>query len=124
MITALEQVKIIILYALLGLFVSSTFDTFCFLVKGLKLIIRYILELLYWCLIIYISSIFIIRNTSHYITLYSILFFIIGVFLYYCLISKHYHKNLSLLKKSGKKIILVLYPLLFPLELCKLLHKK
>ncbi len=124
MINALEQLKIIFLYILLGLFVSTTFDSFSFLVKGIKLIFKYILELIYWILVTYISVSFIIKNTAHYITLYSILFFIIGVFIYYCLISKHYLKHLNILKSSGKKIVLFLYPILFPLEIWKVLSAK
>lgn len=124
MITALEQLKIIFLYILLGLFVSSTFDSFSFLVQSFKQIFKYILELIYWLLVTYISVSFIIKNTAHYVTLYSILFFIIGVFIYYCLISKHYLKHLNILKSSGKKMILFLYPLLFPLELVKFLINK
>ena len=80
MISAAEQVKIIIFYIIFGIFIGITFDTLRILTFNDKtkkrLILSYFCEITYWILISYICTLFIIKNTSHYITIYSILFFV------------------------------------------------
>lgn len=121
MITGIEQVKLIILYILLGMFIAITFDTFICIIRNdktkTKLIISYILELIYWVLIIYISSLYIIKNTSLYISLYGIFFFVLGTFIYYSFLHKSFSTTLYNYKHNGKKILIIIFPLLFPIEL-------
>lgn len=128
MINALEQLKLIILYILLGIFSTICFDTFRFFIFSNKskkrLILSYLLEILFWIFIIYINYIFIINNTSEYITIYSILLLFFGVFLYYTFIQDSYRIRLIFIKSKGKKIIIFLYPLLLPIDLIKWIIKK
>ena len=121
MISATEQIKIIILYIIFGTFIGITFDslkilTFNNRTKRMQ-IISYIIEVIYWIVITYICALFIIKNTSIYITVYSILFFVIGIFIYYSILQKSYNKNFTHIKKYCKDIITKIIPLLLPLEL-------
>lgn len=120
MISAAEQVKIIIFYIIFGIFIGITFDTLRILTSNDKtkkrLILSYFCEITYWILISYICTLFIIKNTSHYITIYSILFFVIGIFIYYSLLQKGYQKNFLNIKKQIVRIFKMLIPLLLPLE--------
>lgn len=128
MISATEQIRIIILYILFGIFIGITFDSLKMLTFNNKTkrmqIISYIIEVIYWVVISYICALFIIKNTSIYITVYSILFFVIGIFIYYSLLQKSYNKNFTYIKKYCKNIISKIIPLLLPLELFNYFLKK
>lgn len=117
MIPVSEQIKIIIYYLLFGMFIGVTFDTLKLLTKNRKLYLKYILETIYWISLIYIASLFIIKNTSHYITLYVVIIFILGIYLYYLLLSKSNKNNIYEVLPYISKFLKIMYIYLLPIEL-------
>ena len=117
MIPVSEQIKIIIYYLLFGMFIGVTFDTLKLLTKNRKLYLKYILETIYWISLIYIASLYIIKNTSHYITLYVVIIFILGIYLYYLLLSKSNKNNIYEVLPYISKFLKTMYRYLLPIEL-------
>ena len=117
MIPVSEQIKIIIYYLLFGMFIGVTFDTLKLLTKKRKLYLKYILETIYWLSLIYIASLYIIKNTSHYITLYVVIIFILGIYLYYLLLSKSNKNNIYEVLPYISKFLKIMYRYLLPIEL-------
>ena len=117
MIPVSEQIKIIIYYLLFGMFIGVTFDTIKLLTKNRKLYLKYILETIYWISLIYIASLYIIKNTSHYITLYVVIIFILGIYLYYLLLSKSNKNNIYEVLPYISKFLKIMYRYLLPIEL-------
>lgn len=124
MINIYEQLQIIFYYVLLGMFIASTFDILKLLTNNSKLYIKYISQAIYWVSLIYISTLYIIKYTSHYLTLYTILFFIIGIYLYYILLSNSNNNNILYIKPYLKKILILLYTWLLPIDLLKYIKYK
>jgi len=124
MINIYEQLQIIFYYVLLGMFIASTFDILKLLTNNSKLYIKYISQAIYWVSLIYISTLYIIKYTSHYLTLYTILFFIIGIYLYYILLSNSNNNNILYIKPYLKKILILLYTWLLPIDLLKYVKYK
>lgn len=123
MITIYEQARIIILYIIFGIFSSIIYDTFSLLTIKVKKIIKYIIEIALWLVVTYISTMFIIKNTSIYITLYVFVFFIIGLMIYYFLLKASYRKSLLTTFSFLRKIFLVLYRIVLPLEIINFIKK-
>lgn len=123
MITVYEQIEIIIYYLLLGMFIGITFDIIKIITKNKKLYLKYIVEFIYWISLIYISSLYIIKNTSHYITLYVIFIFVFGIYLYYILLSTANRKNINMLIPILKKILKSTVNIVLPIELYKYIYK-
>lgn len=94
MISLLEQLLIIIHCFLIGLFLGITYDSLTIIIGKKKLIIKYIIELCYWFLIIFIVTKYIINNINYSIRIYSIIFFIIGIIVYYLTIAKKHRLRL------------------------------
>lgn len=126
MISVYEQIKIIILYILLGIFLGLMYSTINFFVSSLKRYLRYIIELISYLVLIIVSTFYIIKNTDYYLGIYCIIFITFGVLLFYTLIFKNYshtlnnfknylHKNKYLLNKLFR----FFKTFLFPIELFK-----
>lgn len=99
MISLFEQFLIIIHCFLIGLFLGITYDSLTIITGNKKILIKYIIELGYWFLIIFIVIKYIIQNVNYSIRIYSIIFFILGTLVYY----------LTLAKKHRIRIYIFLY---------------
>lgn len=118
--TLYEQLLIIIHCFLIGLFLGITYDSLTIILKNKKLIIRYIIELCYWFLIIFITTKYIINNINYQIRLYSIIFFIVGIIIYYIFLSKKHRIRLYIgLFYLKYKIFPFLKKTLLPIDLIK-----
>lgn len=124
MITAFEQFKIIIYYILFGMFIACTFDFLGLLTYKSKLFMKYIYQLIYWICLIYIATIYIINNTSHYITLYSIFLFITGIIIYYSFIANYNKSNILIIIPYLKKLYQISIIIFIPITLFKYLLSK
>ena len=87
MIPLSNQLLIIIHCLLIGLFLGISYDSISIVLnnklKKKNIIICYIIELVYWFLIVYLVSKYIIKNINYQIRIYTIVFFIFGIILYY-----------------------------------------
>lgn len=124
MISVYEQMKILILYTLLGLFLGIMHSSISFITKNFKLLLKYLFESISYLLLIIISSIFIINNTDLYLGIYSIVFITVGLLLFYIFIYKSYISNLNkisiyLVKNKDKyhKVLGYIKNILLPVEL-------
>lgn len=125
MISLYEQVLIIIHCFIIGLFLGITYDSLnvinnviCNKKSFKSLIIKYIIELCYWFLIVFITIKYIIKNINYQIRVYTVLFFIIGVIIYYQFLAKKHRIRLYFIVYLLKnKINPFLKKVLLPSEL-------
>lgn len=122
--TLYEQLLIIFYYLLLGTFCAITYDTLKIIIKKIPLFFRYLIEFLYWLLLIYMITIFIIKNIYGYVRIYTILFFVIGITLYYLFLAKKYIIQLNkIIIVFKNKILPIIIFISFPKEIIILIKK-
>ena len=97
MIPLYTQCLIILHCYLIGLFLGITYDSISIILKNKKIIVRYLIEIIYWFLITFITIRYIINNINYAIRLYTIIFFIIGIISYYYLLAKPHRIRLYFL---------------------------
>lgn len=110
-----EQILLIFHYLLIGFFFGISYDSLDIVLEKKRLLVKYLIEAIFWIIIISIITIYIIKNVNGYIRLYSILFFILGVVLYYLLLAKKHQTRMRILcyfwkKKITPIIVLIIYP--------------
>ncbi len=124
MISYLEQIKLIIYFLIFGAFLGVTLDTIKYIIKNENIIVRYVLEILYWGIILIIAYLYIVKVQEGFINIYTIIFYIGGFILYYLLISQSHHnvidKGIYIYNKYIKKILI---DLLYPKELMHILMR-
>ena len=124
-----EQIKLIIYYFILGMFISIILNLSRRLTDKIKSPFNYIIQILFWLIIIILTTLFIISNTAHYLGLYSIIFVIIGMIIYDFFLEKnllHLSKNqefITFMIKTKKIIKSILLGILIPFEIIKYLKK-
>lgn len=112
MYTIKEQIQIIIYFLIFGIFSISMYRIFCYFIERIKLkkIIKYIFELIFWIFLIYVSCKYLLSSTKGYIPFYGIIFFVLGIVLYFYLLDKKMYKNLDIVScYIGKIFSEVLY---------------
>ncbi len=122
MYTFYEQLVMIIYFILYGMFLIISYDILNYYLN--KLVIRkliyYLVEAIYWVVIIIISLLFMLRVTKGYIPLYTFLFFIVGIIIYLLYIQKSFLVDLKrfdlIFSKILVKIIKVIWNFIFPKE--------
>lgn len=108
--TLKEQITMIFLFIIMGIFISMVLDTIHTLLSKIN-IINYIVQIILWCIMTIICIKLINRISDGYFPLYTIMFFVIGYVVYYKLFSKQYIKILLKIKKCKKVILLALFPI-------------
>lgn len=108
--TLKEQIIMIFLFIIMGIFISIVLDTIHTLLSKIN-IINYIVQIMLWFIMTIICIKLINRISDGYFPLYTIMFFVIGYVVYYKLFSKQYIKILLKIKKCKKVILLALFPI-------------
>lgn len=125
MIPLFNQLLIIIHCFIIGLFLGVTYDSLSIILKKKNIIIRYLIELGYWFLIVYLITKYIINNINYNIRIYTIVFFIIGILLYYFFLAKKHRNTLYYIIIFCKvKLIPFIKKTLLPIELILFLKPK
>lgn len=91
MISYIEQIKLIIYFIIFGSFLGVTLDTIKYIIKNENIFVRYVLELIYWVIILLIAYLYIVKVQNGFINIYTIIFYIFGFIAYYLLISSSHH---------------------------------
>lgn len=105
-----EQIKMIIYFIILGIFLSIMFDTINTLFNKIKLS-NYILQFLSWIVVTIISIKYIDKISNGYFPVYIILFFLVGYIVYRKCLSKYYIKILLKIKGYKRIITLAIFPI-------------
>lgn len=105
-----EQIKMIIYFIILGIFLSIMFDTINTLFNKIKLS-NYILQFLSWIMVTIISIKYIDKISNGYFPVYIILFFLVGYIVYRKYLSKYYIKILLKIKGYKRIITLAIFPI-------------
>lgn len=105
-----EQIKMIIYFIILGIFLSIMFDTINTLFNKIKLS-NYILQFLSWIVVTIISIKYIDKISNGYFPVYIILFFLVGYIVYRKYLSKYYIKILLKIKGYKRIITLAIFPI-------------
>lgn len=105
-----EQIKMIIYFIILGIFLSIMFDTINTLFNKIKLS-NYILQFLSWIVVTIISIKYIDKISNGYFPVYIILFFLVGYIVYKRYLSKYYIKILLKIKGYKRIITLAIFPI-------------
>lgn len=87
--TLREEIHIIILLVIYGIYISSYYDVVTLTILGIKnKITKIIIEILLCIFQIYLSYLFIFKIQDGYIPIYFLLFILVGVLIYYFLRNK------------------------------------
>ncbi len=110
MISYIIQIKLIFYFILYGGFVGVTFDTMKYITKEIGFLLKYVLELIYWVIIMIITYYYIINVQKGFINIYTIVFYMLGFISYYVVLSETHQNRIKLLincyQKYLKKILL------------------
>lgn len=113
MISYTEQIKLIIYFIIFGSFLGVTLDTIKYITKNENILVRYVLEIIYWAIILLIAYLYIVKVQNGFINIYTIFFYIFGFVGYYLLISGSHHnvidKGIYIYNKYIKSIIRELF---------------
>ena len=113
MISYIEQIKLIIYFIIFGSFLGVTLDTIKYIIKNENIIVRYVLEFIYWVIILLIAYLYIVRVQNGFINIYTIIFYILGFTSYYLILSSSHHniidKGIYIYNRYIKKIIKELF---------------
>jgi len=118
----LEQLRIIILFIALGIFMSIMID-FIDLFRSKNKVLTFILQIVLWFIVAIIVCKFVLNISKGYLPIYTFLFFILGYIIYRYL----FRKKLVVSFKKIKKVFLekrgFFSMLLLPKELYKFILK-
>ena len=118
----LEQLRIIILFISLGIFMSIMID-FIDLFRSKNKVLTFILQIVLWFIVAIIVCKFVLNISKGYLPIYTFLFFILGYIIYRYL----FRKKLVVSFKKIKKVFLekrgFFSMLLLPKELYKFILK-
>jgi|GEM_PF-756261 len=120
MISFREQVILIIYFLIFGMFLGAMFDILHYFLRRVKVkqIISYIIELIFWICMVIIACLYMLKVSEGYLTIYTFLFFFIGVVIYVYLLREDFKKNINsvvifigkIYRKYKKTIYLLIYP--------------
>ena len=122
MYTIKEQVAIILYFLIFGIFTVTMYRIFSYFINKTrkKKVFKYIIELLFWMLLIYFSSRYLLVSTKGNIPLYGILFYILGIAIYFILLDKSMYVNLDFI---GRYLLIVIQELLYSKEVMIVVKK-
>src|SRR5690554_3396928 len=119
MISFREQVILIIYFLIFGMFLGAMFDILHYFLRRVKVkqIISYIIELIFWICMVIIACLYMLKVSEGYLTIYTFLFFFIGVVIYVYLLREDFKKNINsvvifigkIYRKYKKTIYLLIY---------------
>lgn len=124
-----EQIAIIIYFLVFGIFTITTYTIFSFFLNKTKMkkVFLYIIEFIFWCLLTYLASRYLLSSTKGYLPLYGICFYIVGIVIYMYLLDKTFKKDLERLYKLFsflcKKTNRIWSTILLPKEIIDLFKK-
>ena len=125
MIPYTEQIRLICYFVIFGLFVGATFDTLKYAIQNYVLLIRYVLEIIYWGIILIITYYYIINVQKGFINFYTVIFYVLGFISYYLILSQTHQERLEIMKNIYKKYLKdLIIEILIPIELFKVVIKK
>jgi len=120
MITFQNQIVYIVYFLLLGMFlgINNDFLQHCLKQWRVKTIPGYIIQSIYWLGLVYVSCLYIFKISEGLISIYTFVFFFIGVLIYNIFLQKAFLINLNFINKHTSKtykqikpwIIFALYP--------------
>lgn len=119
MIYTVKEQAILILYCILfGAGIAIVYDMISYYLSKLKIVIRYILEFIFWILLTFIASRFMLKNSDGYLPIYTFVFYTIGILLYFIFGSKQYIEYFDRLnqytylffKRIRSTIIIIILP--------------
>ncbi|MDD4076375.1 MAG: spore cortex biosynthesis protein YabQ [Bacilli bacterium] len=129
MITFKNQIIYIVYFLLFGIFLAITYDILHYYLKrwNVKMLVGYIVQLLYWLGLVAISCLYAFRVSEGMISIYTFSFFFLGVLTYYFFLRNNLYKDLSRINYGFGKIYKTiknwLIELIYPRELLFLLIK-
>lgn len=105
-----EQVKMMIYFLTIGMFLGIMWDTIhTFFYKNR--LNDYMIQFTCWCIVIVVVLKSIDSVSWGYITIYTFMFFIIGYYVYIRFLSSSFIKILLKIKKYSKGFMLALFPI-------------
>lgn len=120
MINFKEQVILIIYFLIFGMFLGAMFDILHYFLKRIKLkqIISYFIQLVFWMFMVVIICLYMLRISGGYFTIYSFLFFFLGIVIYNIFLRKNFLINLNrfatqslkIYRRLKKIIIVIVFP--------------
>lgn len=125
-----EEVYISIYLVSFGIYIISTYDVFYIVLSYLRInnIIKKIIEVIFCLINIYITYLFSYNLSNGYIPIYFILFFIVGVVIYYKFLSMKLqitiNKIMFILRLICRKYCSKFLSVLFPLKICRIIKNK
>jgi len=129
MLSFQEQIVLIVYFLIFGMFLGAMYDILHYFLSKvkLKLIVSYLIELIYWIFLVIIACLYMIKISEGYLTIYAFLFFFIGVVIYSSLMRANFKKNLEMvviyIRKVWKKIKKTILYLIYPKEVFIFLKK-
>lgn len=120
MISFRDQVILVIYFLIFGMFLSAMFDILHYFLRKfkLKLVLSYIIESIFWILMVVIACLYMLKVSDGYLSIYTFGFFFLGVVIYTYFLRDNFKNNLNLfvvfigriINRFKKTIILVVYP--------------
>lgn len=97
MYTIVEQIAIIIYFLIFGIFSVTMYKMFGYFLNKLRVkkILAYILEIIFWIFLTFISCKYLLATVSGYLPFYGIVFYIGGIVIYFYLLDKKMYKDLD-----------------------------
>lgn len=128
-ITFFEQLIMILYFIIFGMFLMILYDILNFyIVKWrFKIYINFLIETLFWLVMIFVACAFMLRVSKGYIPLYTFIFYLVGVVLYQSLFKKIFLKDLVYFDRVLSKVLSIIWRFLkeifFPREVYLYLKK-
>ena len=124
MISYVEQIRLIIYFLIFGYFIGCTYDTLKFFINKINIVFHYVLESVYWVIILVIAYHYIIKVQKGFINIYTIIFYILGLLFYYVVFRKwHFNTLKNIANYFNKFIKKILKEMFFSDEIIKGLKK-
>lgn len=120
MITFRDQIILIIYFSLFGMFLAVMYDILNFYLNKFKvrLIIGYIIQLVYWIGLVVLACLFMLKVSDGYLTIYTFGFFLLGILIHFYFFSKGFYEDLNradrwmtkLYNRCKKVFIVIVFP--------------
>lgn len=117
-----EQIAIILYFLIFGIFTVTMYRIFSYFIDKTKLkkVVKYIIELFFWILLIFFSSRYLLASTKGNIPLYGIVFYILGIIIYFILLDKKMYYDLDIINKY---LFMIICEFMYSKEVIKVIRK-